>query len=233
MAEACRSEKTEGDKLEKNGRKILWTGIALLAVFVLWTVAILTVDVRAIGVNGTEVGFATLNGWFHGLTGVNWTLYTVTDWLGLVPFAVCVGFACLGFVQLIRRKSLLKVDRDILALGCYYILVVAGYLVFEAIPINYRPVLIDGCAEVSYPSSTTLLVLSVMPTLIFECNRRVKHSGGKTASNVVTAVFTAFMVVGRLLSGVHWITDIIGGMILSAGLFLVYRAVVMGIVQKN
>ena len=154
--------------MNRSRRKgLIWSGILFLS-FVLWTFLIQTVDVRPVGVNGTDVGFAAVNTWFHRLTGVHMGLYTVTDWLGLVPIAVCMGFGVLGLSQWIRRKSLLKVDRDIILLGVYYILVILGYLIFEMIPINYRPILIDGAMEASYPSSTTLLVLSVMPTLLFQ-----------------------------------------------------------------
>ena len=58
---------------------------------------------------------------------MHWTLYILTDWLGLVPIGIAFGFAILGLVQLIRRKSLLKVDRDILILGSFYIVVPAAY----------------------------------------------------------------------------------------------------------
>ena len=101
--------------------------------------------------NGSRVGFAAINGAFHALTGVHWALYTLTDWLGLVPIGIALGFAVLGLVQLIRRKSLLKVDRDILILGGFYIVVLAAYLLFETVVINFRPVLIDGKLEASYP----------------------------------------------------------------------------------
>ena len=128
----------------------------------LWTLLITRVDVQAVGPNGTAVGFATFNQWFHGLTGVHLTLYTITDWLGLVPIAVCLCFAALGAVQLVKRRSLFRVDRDIILLGLYYILVIFCYLFFEMVPINYRPILINGVLEASYPSSTTLLVLVFM-----------------------------------------------------------------------
>ena len=119
------------------------SGVLLLS-FVLWTFLIQTVDVQPVGVNGTSVGFAAVNTWFHRLTGVHMGIYTITDWLGLVPIAVCIGFGMLGLMQWIRRKSITKVDRDILLLGGYYILVILGYLIFEMIPINYRPILIEG-----------------------------------------------------------------------------------------
>ena len=159
--------------MKENGKKEMLTGMISLSAFVVWTIMIQTIDVKKVGVNGTEVGFATLNMWFHKLTGVHMQLYTISDWLGIVPILICMIFGVLGLVQLIKRRSLLKVDRDIICLGIYYILVIAGYLLFEMIPINYRPVLIDGRQEASYPSSTTLLVLSVMPTLKFQTDRRI------------------------------------------------------------
>ena len=105
-------------------------------------------------------------------------------------------------------------------------IVIGGYLVFEMIPINYRPILIEGILEASYPSSTTLLVLSVMPTLRFQVQRRMKHAGMKKCIRLFTIIFSAFMVVGRMVSGVHWFTDIVGAVLLSTGLFLIYKAVV-------
>ena len=208
-------------------KKRMAAGGALVLAFVLLTILIQTVDVRPVGVNGTNIGFAAVNTWFHRLTGVHMGLYTVTDWLGLVPIGVCVGFGVLGLVQWVRRKRLFKVDRDILLLGAYYILVILGYLVFEMIPINYRPILINGAMEASYPSSTTLLVLSVMPTLWFQVNRRSTDKSVKRITAAFVVLFSAFMVVGRLVAGVHWLTDILGAVLLSAGLYCLYRAGVL------
>lgn len=203
------------------------SGLIFITLFIMWTLAVVSVDVKPVGVNGTSVGFATLNTWFHNLTGVNMTLYTITDWLGLVPVFVCLIFGVVGLIQLIKRRSLLKVDFDIIALGVYYVIVILGYLVFEMIPINYRPILINGFLECSYPSSTTLLVLSVMPTVIFQSNKRLQNPKIKKTTMFITIVFSLFMVIGRLVSGVHWITDIIGSCILSAGLFYIYKSVVL------
>ena len=203
--------------------KNLFRGLLLLAAFVIWTALVMIVDVKAIGPKGSAVGLALLNCWFHQLTGVHMELYTITDCLGLVPVAVCIGFGVLGLTQWIKRRSLHQVDRDIILLGVYFVIVIAGYLLFEMIPINYRPILIEGRLEASYPSSTTLLVLSVMPALVFQVQQRAKNRGFKVAVIVVIIVFTAFMVVGRLLSGVHWLTDIAGGVLLSSSLFYLYK----------
>ena len=197
----------------------------MLAVFVLWTVLIRFVDVEAIGPRQSSVGFATLNGYIHNLTGVNMSLYIITDWLGLVPIGVAFGFAVLGIVQCIKRKSLLKVDRSILTLGGFYIVVMAVYILFEIVVINYRPTLINGYLEASYPSSTTMLVMCVMPTAMMQLRPRIKNDLFRRCVMLVIAVFIAFMVIGRLVSGVHWITDIIGGALLSAAIVLMYYAI--------
>ena len=197
--------------------------LGLLALFALWTIAVCTVDAQTIGPQGSSVGFAALNGYVHTLTGVHFTLYHITDWLGLVPVAVCLAFAVTGLVQWIRR-GFFKVDRDLFVLGGFYIVVIAAYLLFEEVVINYRPVLIDGFPEASYPSSTTLLVLCVMPTAAMQLNRRIRQGACRTAVIWIIVAFTVFMVVGRLLSGVHWLTDIVGGGLLSAALVTMYRA---------
>lgn len=212
--------------MKDSEKKELLPGIILLAAFIVWTVLVQHIDVQKAGVSGTQIGFATLNVWFHRMTGVHMSLYTITDWLGLVPIIVCLCFGTLGFVQLVKRRSLLKVDVDILLLGAYYVLVILGYLLFEMIPINYRPILIDGNLEASYPSSTTLLVLSVMPTLKYQADRRVENPMLRKAITVFVIVFSLYMVIGRLISGVHWATDIIGSIFLSSGLYMIYRFMV-------
>ena len=206
----------------KRNTKSLWIGLAFLAAFVLWTVLVSFIDVQSIGPNGSSVGFGTLNGFVRDVIGIHWGLYIVTDWLGLIPIGFVLGFAVLGLVQLICRKSLFKVDRSILALGGFYIVVMAMYLLFEEVVVNYRPVLIDGFLEASYPSSTTMLALCVVPTAMMQLKMRIRRTIIRRAVLVILGALTAFMVVGRIISGVHWLTDIIGGVLLSVGLVMLY-----------
>lgn len=147
--------------------------MVLLATFTLWTALVQMIDVQPLGQKGTNIGFATLNCQFHYLTGVHMGLYTVTDWMGLVPVMIGFIFASLGLVQLVRRKSLAKVDFDLILLGIYYLVVIWVYAIFEAVPVNYRPILLDGRLEASYPSSTTLLVLCVMLAFVDQVHRRI------------------------------------------------------------
>lgn len=201
-----------------------FSGVGLLA-FVGWTVVVGTVDRRPIGPDGSVVGLATLNGWFRDLIGVNWGLYTLTDWLGLVPLGVAAVFAVLGLTQLLKRRSLAAVDRDLLLLGGLYLAVFALYLAFERWPLNFRPVWIEGVLEASYPSSTTLLALCILPTAIYQVRLRLRGALAWTLW-IALGALTVFMVVARLLSGVHWLTDILGGALFAAASVGLYRTAV-------
>ena len=194
----------------------------MLGAFVLWTAALRRIDVQAIGPRGSRVGFAAVNGWFHELTGVHMSLYQLTDWLSLVPLGFIVGFGLVGLIQWIRRKHLRSVDFSILVLGGFYVVVLAAYGFFERFVVNYRPVLIEGILEASYPSSTTMLVMCVVPTAMMQLNVRIKSAAFRRCIASLLTGFLVFMVAGRLVSGVHWLTDIIGGALLSAGLVMLY-----------
>ena len=212
--------------MKKENQRNFCIAICMLLAFLLWTAAIQFVDVQAIGPQESSVGFATINQLVFNLTGVHMSLYTITDWLGLVPLMFVMGFGTLGLIQWIQRKHFLKVDYSILVLGGFYIVVMAVYVLFEMYVVNYRPVLINGYLETSYPSSTTMLVMCVMPTAIMQFNARIKNNVLKRCVASAIIAFIVFMVIGRLVSGVHWFTDIIGGALLSAGLVLMYRAVI-------
>ena len=211
-------------KRKTTRKTTLIIGLCLVAVFALWTCLVCVVDVQKIGPRGSSVGFATLNGAVHSLTGTNMTLYVVTDWLGLLPIAVALGFAVLGLCQWIKRRRFLAVDRSVLVLGAFYIAVMAVYVLFEFVVINRRPVLIEGYLEASYPSSTTMLASCVMPTAAMQLGYRTKNCAFRACIVAAIWAFTAFMVAGRFFSGVHWVTDIIGGLLISSGLVLTYKA---------
>ena len=203
--------------MKRNRTQFLLPGL-LLGAFLLWTAGVCLVDVRPIGPMGSQVGFAGLNGWFHGLTGVHWWLYDLTDLLGLASLGICGIFGLQGLCQWIKRKSIRRVDGELLALGGFYLTVLAVFFLFELLEVNYRPVLIQGRLEASYPSSTTMLALCVLPTAMLRLRSRWVR--------FLLGALTAFLVIGRLLCGVHWVSDIIGGALLSAGLVTLYRCII-------
>ena len=213
--------------MKEKGKKNLYIGIILLVAFLLWTCAVRLVDVQQIGPQNSNVGFATINNLVHTFTGTNMCLYTLTDWLELVPIVFVISFGILGLIQWIKRKHILKVDFNILVLGGFYIVVMAIYVAFEIFVVNYRPVLINGCLEASYPSSTTTLVICVMSTALIQFNLRLKNNFLKKSVAFIIIAFVVFMVLGRLLSGVHWVTDIIGGALISASLVQIYKGIIM------
>lgn len=212
--------------MKKENRKAFCCSLCMLAAFLLWTTAIRLIDVQAIGPQDSTVGFATINQFFHNFTGVHMTLYTITDWLSILPLVCVMGFALYGLIQWIQRKRICNVDFSILVLGGFYIVVMAVFVLFEVLVVNYRPILIQGNLEASYPSSTTMLVMCVMPTALMQFRIRIRKPILRRLITAAITAFTAFMVIGRLICGVHWLTDIIGGALLSAGLVLMYQVII-------
>lgn len=201
----------------------LYLSLFFIALFGVWTILLCFTDVNAIGPNNSFVGLSRVNEFFHSLIGVNMTLYHITDYLGLIPIFIMVCFAVFGLCQWIKRKNLLKVDKSIFLLGGFYIILFLSYLFFEYVVINHRPVLINGFLEASYPSSTTMLTICVMLSSLTELNSRIKKKELKIVINILSYLFTFFMVIGRFISGVHWFSDIIGGIFLSLALIFLFR----------
>ena len=209
----------------KKKRLIFLSGF-LFTAFILFTFAISFIDVKPIGPMESSVGFAKLNSFFHRLTGVSLPLYSLTDLLSIIPLSFSFVFALIGLLQWIKRKSIFKVDRNIIFLGFFYIITLLSFLFFEAVVINYRPILINGMLEASYPSSTTMLVTTIMPTTAIQVSLRIKNKTVRAFSIALIYLFSYFMVILRFISGVHWFTDIVGGLLLSSALVLMYRSII-------
>ena len=199
--------------------------IAFLAAFCILTLFVMTVDVQAIGPQGSSVGLATINGAANKLFGSHRFFYILTEAIGYFALLVCVAFGCVGAVQLFKGKSLEAVDKKIIALGIFYIIVIAIYFAFSKIPINYRPMLeSDLSLEPSYPSSHSVLALCVYITACLQdAFKKLFGKYEKTCRILIGMVLPVIMLVGRLLSGIHWFTDILGAALLSMALVCAYR----------
>ncbi len=211
---------------QKRGTGQAVAAVILFAAFIGLIALLKTVDVQGIGPNGSKIGLASINGAFHDLTGVRSGLYDLTDLLGKAAFLPVALFALLGFSQLLSRRSFEKVDLDLYFLAVFYVLVGLAYLFFEVCIINYRPVLMDGELEASFPSSHTMLAICVMGSAILQFRRRIGNRGLRTAVVLICALVLLVLVAGRLFSGVHWLTDIIGGVLLGTSLLMVYASAV-------
>ncbi|MBR4350639.1 MAG: phosphatase PAP2 family protein [Bacilli bacterium] len=204
-------------------KNIILTSI-LFVLFGVYTYIVKTINVKAIGPNKSKVGLATFNGWFSKVIGSNMKIYKVTEYLGYVLLLIVVVFAVIGIIQLIKRKSLLKVDREIVALGILYVLMLAVYALFEKVIINYRPILIDKVLEASYPSSHTVLAMCVATSFVMVADKYF----GKASKflKVIVLILLTLVIAGRIISGVHWATDILGGVLISTALISVFNMII-------
>ena len=205
-------------------KKKIVIAAAALALFLLLIVGVKTVDVKEVEATGKTIGFAWLNTGFHELTGVKTGWYKLTQITGLIALAVVVAFAVLGLIQLIRRRSLKKVDSELLTLGGLFIATGLMYVLFELVKVNYRPIIMPGetAAEASFPSSHTMLVVTVMGGAILILGRCIKDSRLCVSLRTLCVLTALITVFGRLICGVHWFTDIVGALLLSAALLAGY-----------
>lgn len=207
-------------------KKNMIVSIILMVLSILYTVLVRIVDVKDIGPEGSNVGFSTINKYVSDLVDLNMTWYKITEYIGYIAILVAGIYALIGLVELIKRKSIKKIDKEIIALGVLYIFVIGIYVLFEKLVINYRPVIIENVLEASYPSSHTLLALCVCGSGIMVNNKLFSNKKYIKLVNIILLVLMCTIVVGRVLSGVHWITDIVGGILISSALLKCYYTVI-------
>lgn len=195
--------------------------------------AVKFIDVQAIGPEGSQIGLASINGAIKNFFGFSEKIYDVSELLGLISLATAAGFAVFGLIQLIMRKNLKRIDADLYLLASLYVVMAIFYLLFEVIVINHRPVLLEGELEASFPSSHTLLSLCIMLSAAHQFFHRIPSKLYKGIAVTVSAALATTTTALRLISGVHWFTDIIGGILLSAALLFAYFAVFGMIKKKN
>lgn len=205
-------------------RRNLTISILLLIGSFIFIVLLKNIDIKCNAVNNSCIGFATINQFIFNNIGVNMLWYTITDYLGLIPIFISIIYAIIGFKQLIKRKNIRMVDKEIIVLGIFYIVVISTYILFEKYIINYRPILMNGLLEASFPSSHTLMTICLCGSSIIINNRLFKNNFTKIV-NVISLFIIIITIIGRLISGVHWFTDIIGGILISSFLLMLFYSI--------
>ena len=199
------------------------------ALFVILLVLLLTVDIAPIAADGGRVGLATLNESVWKAIGVNPTLYKVAKYTGYLALLVAAGLALLGLIQLVGRRSLAKVDRELLVLAGLYAATLAFYLAFEVFVVNVRPT----APEASFPSSHTLLAITFFGSALPLCRKYLQKKPICLCAQVALCVLLVVTTLCRFLSGVHWLTDILGGVLLGAALLCLFAGFVKRVETKK
>lgn len=224
------------EKLTQKKKRALTAALLLLALAVIVTVLVCTVDVRAIGPADTAVGLSNLNAFFRDIIGTHPFFYTLTEALGVLSILIGLSFAVIGLIQWIRRKSLRRIDGEIWGLAAVYALLGILYVLFEKVVVNCRPILEAGqtVPEPSFPSSHTLLTVAVLGTAVIEWRHLLKrYPRVRTTVTIVGIVLIAVAVIGRFLSGVHWFTDILAGFLIGSAIVMAYQTFVIGLTQRD
>jgi undecaprenyl-diphosphatase len=186
-------------------------------------------DVAAIGPENTSIGFSTINWWLHNLTGVNMTWYKVSNITGYLAIAFALAVWIIAIIQLIKRKSFAKIDKEIAWASILYIVLALVYFFFKVVVINYRPIIMPGDLHVegSFPSSHTLFAWTIYTSLIFLIKKYVTKKNLKVILEILVWLIIAVTLVGRILSGAHWGTDILGGILIGNALVIGYSAILV------
>ena len=219
--------------MNRNAKQNFIRAAALLAIFIGFTVLVATLDVRPIAPDQSGVGLSSINQFVFEKIGTHPLWYTVTEFIGIAALLCAASFAAAGLYQMITRKGICAVDRRLPVLGAFYVLLAGAYLFFEQVVVNVRPILLDGAAEASYPSSHTMLVVCISATTVMQLRAFFPQKTKLCRSaEVIAAALSALTALGRLLAGVHWLSDIVGALLLSAAMIFLYRAMI-ALVEKE
>jgi len=216
-----------------NKKKYIIISLVLLGIAIIYTILVKYVDVKDIGPQNSQVGFATLNKFVKGLLPYNETFYNISKYAGILPFGFVGVYGLLGLIDLIKCKSFKKMEKRYLVLGLFYIIFVCLYIFFENVVINYRPVLKDMVLEASYPSTHTLLAICLCGTSLLVSKNLIKNKTLKILFDIGAWGLMVLIVVTRLISGVHWASDIIGGIIISLAYLSFFKCSLLHLYERE
>lgn len=191
--------------------------LAAFAGFAVLIILLSCADVR-VAPNGGKIGLGKMNITVSYALGYGETWYKISKILGYVVLAAAVFNVAVTVWQYFKRKKLIAVDREFLCLCGLYAAVAVVYVAFELFPVNFRPTSSGNNLEASFPSSHALLALTVCGSSAIVAFRKIGSRPWRIAAITAESVLAVALVASRTLSGVHWITDVIGSVILSVAL---------------
>lgn len=206
------------------------TGIISLVLFIALIVCLKKVDVAPHEVG--SIGLHTLNVEVREEIGTNMDYYKMSDILGYLSFLTVLFFVILGAYQLVKRKSLKKIDKEIWCVAILYICMGIVYVLFDkVIVLNYRPIMLDGVFEPSFPSTHTFLSICLLGSMMVMNNLYFdklfkKNAVRRLILNMILIVMMFGIIYLRLFSGVHWFTDILGGILLGTAFVAFFKSAI-------
>lgn len=206
---------------------------ALFVVFAVFTIIAKFVDTGLVLTTNTKIGLSSINKPIFDSIKISDAWGTVSTVLFLVAALVALALIVIGVREFIKTKQLSKVNHKILFLIGLYMLTVFFYFLFEILIVNYRPLLDEGLAKASYPSSHTLLVCVVCLSACFVVPDYIKNKPLKITIISLLILISLLTPVTRMLAGMHWFSDIIGSLLLSAALVMCYYSTTCLVKKSN
>lgn len=185
--------------------------------------SVVAADSGVHALNSPEVGFSWLNGEiFRGtepLQTAGWD--KVSDIIMAFAIIVAAGFGIAGLVQLVKKG---KIDARIWKMWLVYGAMAIIYAIFEYLAVvNTRPTLNNGAVESSFPSTHVLVVATVLSLMVVALPKYLDDKKARVLIAVISAIATALVMTGRVMSGQHWFTDVLGALLWSLFLVSLYR----------
>ena len=180
------------------------------------------------------INLHALNNAFRGLFeyeragGYFRSLYIFTEILGAVSILACVFWTGLGIKDLIKYRDINDVDKSIFATWLLYVLALIVWKVVLKIAVNYAPVSVNlkSGLVVSFPCGNTFLIIISMCSSIYLIGYFLEEK--KNLVLTLRVICVAVLVLGivfRTVSGVNYLTDILGAIGFAVPLVVLYSFV--------
>lgn len=214
-------------------KRYLIISCASLLLFLLFLIMLYTVDVKNIGAGVTKVGLCFINN--HSFMASNASMWDkISDVCMYLGIGVIGALFILGVVQLIQRKNILKVDKEILVFGCLVVLMIIIWLFFDKVLIvNNRPILVDGKVECSFPSTHIMITSFALLSGSYYLFKKINKKHLTIIMYVASAIIVTICFLGRVLSGMHFLTDAVCGLLMGLFLFFSLLAILQFIIKDH